>query len=475
MRRDRRAKIIATLGPASSDPDLIRALFIAGVDIFRLNFSHGSHEDHAQRHRFIRALAREVERPIAILQDLQGPKIRVGTFTGGRIMLAPATTVRFVLDSGPGTAERIPLPHPEVFKGILPGEKVYINDGRVRLTVTGCDADYFDAVVVVGGEVSDRKGINLPDTLLDLSPITEKDHDDLRFGQKLGVDWVALSFVQTPTDVIDARRLIGTDSGLMVKIEKPAALARFSEILQQADSIMVARGDLGVEIPAEDVPGWQKEIVRQCRTAGKPVVVATQMLESMVASPTPTRAEASDVATAVYDGADAVMLSAESASGQYPVEAVSMMDRIIRRTETHSSYQATIHALTLELDPTVAHTVAASAADIASIIDAAVIVAFTASGNTAARVARKRPAVPIIALTPDGAVARQLSLMWGVHSIESSDVANFQEMLDRAASHATAAEFAKPGDNIVVVAGMPFGEAGTTNNIRVLRVPFAAG
>ncbi len=345
MRRNRRAKIVATLGPASSDAATIRRLFEAGVDVFRLNFSHGSKEDHARRYEIIRGIERDLGRPIAVLQDLQGPKIRIGTLAGGKAMLQNGTVVRFDSDKQPGDQARLPLLHPEVYQAIAPGHQVLINDGRVRLEVIGCGPTHFDARVVVGGEVSDRKGVNLPDTLLQLSPITAKDRADLEFGLSLGVDFVALSFVQQPSDVIEGRSLVGDKAQLMVKIEKPAALKRIKEIVQLADAVMVARGDLGVEIPAEDVPGWQKDIVRECRMAGKPVIIATQMLESMVQSPTPTRAEASDVATGVYDGADAVMLSAESASGAYPVEAVAMMDRIISHTENHGAYRSIIDAL----------------------------------------------------------------------------------------------------------------------------------
>jgi pyruvate kinase len=470
MKRNRRAKIVATLGPASSDPARIRQLFDAGVDVFRLNFSHGSHEDHAARFHAIRAIEREVGRPIAVLQDLQGPKIRIGTLARGKEMLDVDATVRFDSDPRAGGDGRVPLVHPEVYDGIAPGHQVLINDGKVRLEVVSCATSHFDARVIVGGEISDRKGVNLPDTLLQLSPITPKDRADLQFGLSLGVDLVALSFVQQPSDVIEGRSLIGDRAGLMVKIEKPAALKRIRDIVHLADSVMVARGDLGVEIPAEDVPGWQKDIVRECRIAGKPVIIATQMLESMINSPTPTRAEASDVATGVFDGADAVMLSAESASGRYPVEAVAMMDRIISHTENHGSYHPTLYALDPGGEPTVAHAVAASAAALAVSVRAAAMVAFTDSGNTATRVARERSRVPIVGVTPDERTARRLALLWGVHSVKSACISNFAEMVEQAVRHAQTEGFAKPGQNIVVLAGIPFGQSGTTNNIRVLSV-----
>jgi len=470
MRRDRRAKIVATLGPASSDPTRIRQLFDAGVDVFRLNFSHGVHEDHAARFHAIRAIEREVGRPIAVLQDLQGPKIRIGTLARGKEMLEPGVVVRFDSDAGAGGNGRVPLLHPEVHAAIAPRHQLLINDGQVRLEVVSCGTSHFDARVVVGGEISDRKGVNLPDTLLQLSPITPKDRADLEFGLALGVDLVALSFVQQPSDVLEGRSLIGDRAGLMVKIEKPAALKRIREIVQLADSVMVARGDLGVEIPAEHVPGWQKDIVRECRTAGKPVIIATQMLESMINSPTPTRAEASDVATGVFDGADAVMLSAESASGRYPVEAVAMMDRIIAHTESHGSYRPILHALESSGEPTVAHAVAASATTLAASIRAAAMVAFTDSGNTATRVARERSRVPIVGVTPDERTARRMALLWGVHSVKSANIASFAEMVEQAVRHAQEEGFAGKGQNIVVIAGIPFGQSGTTNNIRVLAV-----
>jgi pyruvate kinase len=364
----------------------------------------------------------------------------------------------------------VPLLHPEVYAGIAPGHQVLINDGRVRLEVVSCADSRFDARVIVGGEISDRKGVNLPDTLLQLSPITPKDRVDLEFGLSLGVDLVALSFVQQPSDVIEGRSLIGDRAGLMVKIEKPAALKRIRDIVQLSDSVMVARGDLGVEIPAEDVPGWQKDIVRECRIAGKPVIIATQMLESMINSPTPTRAEASDVATGVFDGADAVMLSAESASGKYPVEAVAMMDRIISHTESHGSYHPALFATDPGGVPTIAHAVAAAAATLAANVDAAAMVAFTDSGNTATRVARERSRVPILGITPDEHTARRMALLWGVHSVKAGCISSFAEMAEQAARHAQNEGFAKPGQNIVAIAGIPFGQSGTTNNIRVLTV-----
>jgi pyruvate kinase len=470
MRRNRNAKIVATLGPASSSPELIRALFDAGADVFRLNFSHGTHDDHKRRFDAIRAIERDVGRPIGILQDLQGPKIRIGTLKSGPTRLTPDSTVRFRLSSEPGDAQDVALPHPEVVRNILPGHLLMIDDGKLRLQVTQCEDDYFEARVLVGGMLSDRKGVNLPNTDLPLSPLTEKDRTDLTFGLSLSVDWIALSFVQRPMDIIEAQGLIKKRAGIMAKIEKPAALACIEDIVTLVDAVMVARGDLGVEIPPEDVPGTQKELVRLCRRVGKPVVVATQMLESMIQTPSPTRAEASDVATAIYDSADAVMLSAESASGQFPVEAVAMMDRIISHTEGHKLYRSIIDALQPAPEDSIPHAVAAAAADVADQIGAAAIVAFTASGTTALRVARKRPKVPIVSLSPEAGTARQLALLWGAHSMVAEDIASYDEMVDRARTQVLNQGAAKQGDSIVIIAGVPFGRPGTTNNLRVIRL-----
>ncbi|MBK1836064.1 pyruvate kinase [Azospirillum sp. YIM B02556] len=470
MRRHRRAKIVATVGPASAAPDTLRALFLAGVDTFRLNFSHGLQEDHARVHAAIRALEQEVGRPIGILQDLQGPKIRIGTVKDGRLDLTAGETVRFVLDGSEGDRQAIPLRHPEIFAAAAPGQDLLIDDGRIRVRVVGLDAETLTAEVITGGPVSNRKGVNLPGTLLDLSPLTPKDRADLAFGLELGVDWVALSFVQKPSDVVEARALIGDRAGILSKIEKPQALERIGDIIRLSDAVMVARGDLGVEIPHEDVPGRQKELIRACRLAAKPVVVATQMLDSMVAAPAPTRAEASDVATAIYDGADAVMLSAESATGRYPVEAVTMMDRIIRSVEGHKLYRSIVATSDPGEEETPPHAVASATATLAEAVQASAIVTYTTSGTTTARVARKRPAVPILALTPHLATARRLCLMWGAHSVHTDDVDSYEEMTTKAADCAVQEEFARRSDLIVTTAGIPFQMAGNTNNIRVIQI-----
>ncbi|MFF8801594.1 MULTISPECIES: pyruvate kinase [unclassified Methylobacterium] len=470
MRRHRYAKIVATVGPATNTPEMLKALFLAGVDTFRLNFSHGVQADHARVHAAIRALERDVGRPIGILQDLQGPKIRVGTVRDGRFDLAAGERVRFVLDGAEGDKQSIPLHHPEIFAAVVPGQDLLIDDGRVRVRVVGIESAAIEAEVVTAGVISNRKGVNLPGTLLDLSPLTEKDRADLAFGLELGVDWVALSFVQTPSDVLEARGLIGDRAGIMSKIEKPQALERIDDIIRLSDAVMVARGDLGVEIPHEDVPGRQKELIRACRLAVKPVVVATQMLDSMVSAPAPTRAEASDVATAIYDGADAVMLSAESATGHYPVEAVAMMDRILRSVEGHKLYRSIVAASEPGEEETPPHAVATATATLAEAVQAKAIVAYTTSGTTAARVARKRPAVPILALTPSRETSRRLSLLWGTHSVHTDDVDSYEEMVSEAVRHAREEDFAKANDMIVAAAGIPFHTVGNTNNIRLIQI-----
>lgn len=468
LHRSRHAKIVATVGPASAEPEKIRALYLSGADVFRLNFSHGSHQDHAKVYACIRELEREFGRPIGVLQDLQGPKLRIGSLEDGGLVLRAGETVRFVIDGAKGAKQSIPLPHPEIFAAAHPGQDLLIDDGRVRLRITEPGDAEIVAQVAVGGRISDHKGVNVPGAMLDLSPLSRKDRADLAFGIDLGVDWVALSFVQKPSDLIEARALIGEAAGLIAKIETPMALDRIDDIISLSDGIMVARGDLGVEIPPEEVPGRQKELLRACRRAGKFVIVATQMLDSMVAGPTPTRAETSDVATAIYDGADAVMLSAESASGAYPIESVAMMDRIIKSTERHHLYRPLIEASRADVESTPSHAVAAAGADLAATIGAEVIIGFTAGGTTAARISRSRPPVPILALTPDERVARRMSLLWGVHSAVSSDPSGYEEMTRIASATAQREGYIRLGELAVVVSGVPFGLRGATNNLRVV-------
>ncbi|MDR6854062.1 pyruvate kinase [Variovorax guangxiensis] len=471
MRRNRRARIVATLGPASSDEAAVRALFERGVDVFRLNFSHGTQSDHARRLETIRALEQEFGRPIGVLLDLQGPKLRLGTFDGGRVQLEAGARFRLDMDRTPGDARRAPLPHPEIFAALQDGTELLLDDGKLRLRVERHGADFAETTVLVGGPISDRKGVNVPSVLLPLSPLTPKDRDDLDFGLALGVDWVALSFVQRPEDIEEARALIGSRAWIMAKLEKPAAIEHLEGIVALSDGIMVARGDLGVELPPEQVPQLQRRIVRACRQAGKPVVVATQMLESMIAAPVPTRAEVSDVATAVYDGVDAVMLSAESASGKYPLEAVAMMDRIIARVEADPSYRSGIDATHAAAQATTADAVCASLRDVAALLAPAATVTYTSSGFTSLRAARERPAVPILSLTPDIVGARRMAMVWGVHAVLVDDVHDVAEMIECACRTARTEGFANPGDHVVVVAGLPFGQSGTTNLLHVARIP----
>jgi pyruvate kinase len=472
MRRTRSAKIVATLGPAASDEPAIRALFERGVDVFRLNFSHGSQDDHARRLQVIRRLEKESGRPIGVLLDLQGPKLRLGTFEGGRAQLEAGARFRLDLDAkASGNARRAPLPHPEIFAALQAGTELLLDDGKLRLRVDSHGADFAETTVMVGGPISDRKGVNVPSVLLPISPLTPNDRDDLDFGLAMGVDWVALSFVQRPEDIAEARALIGTRAWIMAKLEKPAAIEHLDGIVALADGLMVARGDLGVELPPEQVPELQRLIVRACRKGGKPVVVATQMLESMIASPVPTRAEVSDVATAIYDGVDAVMLSAESASGKYPLEAVAMMDRIIVRVEADPSYRAGIDATHDAALSTTADAVCASLRQVAALLAPAATVTYTSSGFTSLRAARERPAVPILSLTPDVVAARRMAMVWGVHAVLVDDVHDVGEMIECACRTARAEGFAKAGDDVVVVAGLPFGQSGTTNLLHVARIP----
>jgi pyruvate kinase len=467
MRRLRMAKILATLGPASDGLAQIRALVGAGADVFRLNLSHGTQADHRRRYEFVRQVEQEMSRPIGVLVDLQGPKLRVGTFQGGGVDLIAGARFRLDLSPAPGDRTRAPLPHPEVLTALKPGAELLLDDGRIHLRVETAAADHADTVVVTSGRLTDRKGLNLPDVVLGVSPLTDKDRADLQFGLDLGVDWIALSFVQRPEDVAEARRLIGKRAAIIVKIEKPSALTHLDELIQLSDAVMVARGDLGVEMPPEDVPSAQKRIVGACRLAGKPVVVATQMLDSMIHAPAPTRAEASDVATAVYDGADAMMLSAESASGDYPVESVSMMNRIIARTERDPLYRRLMAAQHPEPEATAADAISAAAAQVAHTLSAAAIITYTTSGSTSLRAARERPDVPILCLTSSRETARRLALVWGTHCVETSDVSSFSEMVDKACRIALEEKFAEVGQRLVVTAGVPFGTPGSTNVLRI--------
>jgi pyruvate kinase len=468
MARHRRVKIVATLGPASSTPEVIRRLFEAGADVFRLNFSHGRREDHKATHAIIRALEAESRRGISILTDMQGPKLRIGTFANGGVELVPGQRFRLDLSEAPGDGTRAPLPHPEIFAALAAEADILLDDGRIRLKVEKVAPDRAETTVAVGGRLTNRKGVNVPGVVLPISSLTDKDRKDLDYALALGVDWVGLSFVQRAEDIDEARALIGNRAGIVAKIEKPAAVDRLRDIVERADGIMVARGDLGVEMPLEEVPGLQKRIIRSARAAGKPVIVATQMLESMVRAPVPTRAEISDVATAVYDGADAVMLSAESATGQFPVEAVQTMDRIAQQVERDPLYESLLHAGGTNPEATTADAITAAARQVAETLNAAAVVTFTTSGSTALRAARERPGVPyIIGLTPKRETARRLALVWGVHSVETEDAHNFADMVRRACDVAKTEGIAKDGDRLVITAGVPFGTPGMTNVLRV--------
>ena len=466
-RRRRYAKIVATLGPASSSKATIRALFLAGADVFRLNFSHGTHEQHRERLELIREVEREVGRPIGVLADLQGPKLRIGTFADGPVTLTAGAAFRLDLDATPGDASRVGLPHPEIFAALKPGASLLLDDGKLHLLVTRCGKDFAETEVVFGGPLSERKGVNVPDVVLALSALTAKDRRDLEFALELGVEWLALSFVQRPEDLDEARALTRGRAGLMTKLEKPSAVEALDEIVAKSDAVMVARGDLGVELPAERVPTIQRQIVRACRRAGKPVVVATQMLESMIASPVPTRAEASDVATAIYHGADAVMLSAESASGRYPVEAVQMMERILGEVESDPYQRQVLGALDAAAEPASADAICAAMNVIAGLLPVAAIVTYTTSGSTSVRAARERPKSPIVSMTPSLATARRLALVWGVHTVHTDDVGDVAAMVERACECARDEGFARAGDTLLISAGMPFGTPGATNLLRI--------
>jgi pyruvate kinase len=466
-RRPRSAKIVATIGPASAGRERLRALFDAGVDVFRLNFSHGSHDQKRALFEDIRRIETETGRPIGIIADLQGPKLRLGDFIDGPVEIAAGARFRLDLDPAPGDRHRATLPHPEIFAAVAPGTDLLIDDGKVRLRITDCGEDFAETEVVIGGTLSNHKGVNLPNVVLPISAITEKDRADLSFALEHGADWIALSFVQRPDDVAEGRKLVGNAAGIMVKLEKPAALGRLDEIIELTDALMVARGDLGVEMPPEDVPSVQKRLIHACRLAGKPVIVATQMLESMVTAPTPTRAEASDVATAVYEGADAVMLSAETAVGRYPVEAVAMMHRIACRVQQDPLYLASLEADRLPAEHTNPDAISAAACQVAATVGAAAIVSFTSSGATALRAARERPGAPILVLTPNLWVARRLALLWGAHCVHLADIRSFNDMVQKAVRTAHAENIAGPGQRIVITAGVPFGTPGSTNVLRI--------
>ena len=467
--RGRKVKILATVGPASRDPDMLRRLLRAGADAFRVNMSHGDHAGHEESIRNIRALEKEFHRPIAILCDLQGPKLRVGTFRKGERVVIPHGR-HFTLDRNPepGDETRVCLPHPELFDVLEKGQRLLIDDGKIRLKVIRAGEDEILCSAEVGGVISDRKGVNVPDAVVPVPALTEKDRADLAFAVSHGADWIALSFVQRPEDLAEARRLMGGNGALCAKIEKPAAVDRLDEILEHSDGVMVARGDLGVELDPEDVPSLQKRIVNEARSLGKPVIVATQMLESMIESPTPTRAEVSDVANAVYDGADAVMLSAETAAGQWPEEAVAMMNRIALKIESDDSYKQRIRIHETPPDATTADALSHACMTIAETVPISAVVVFTGSGSTARRVARERPGVPLMVLTPSVVTARRVALLWGAHAVATRDIGSFEEMIAKGKRMALRHGFGAARSKLVMLAGVPFGVPGSTNLLHIV-------
>lgn len=467
MRRLRRTKIVATLGPASGNRETIAKLFKAGADVFRINMSHSSHDRMRELVGMIRAAEQEFDRPIGILVDLQGPKLRVGAFANGPVMLDNGATFVFDTDTKGGDANRVHLPHPEIFAGIKAGHSLLLDDGKIRMTVTEASKERITARVDVGGKLSDRKGVSLPDTVIPFSALTPKDHSDLEAALNTGVDWIGLSFVQRPDDIAEAKKIARGRASVMAKIEKPAAVNRLDEIMEVTDAIMVARGDLGVEMPLEKVPGIQKQLTRAARRAGKPVVVATQMLESMITAPVPTRAEVSDVATAIFDGADAVMLSAESAAGQFPVEAVATMNRIAEEVEGEDGYRTIMAAHHTEPEATGADAIAAAAHQIASTLDLSTIICWTSSGSTGLRVSRERPQAAIVAISPNLSTGRKLSVAWGIHSVVAEDAHDQDDMVVRACRLAFQDGFAKAGRRVIIVAGLPLGTPGATNMLRI--------
>lgn len=467
MRRARKVKILATLGPASSEEAVIEKLFEAGADVFRINMSHADHDLMRELVRRIRNVERKLGRPIGILADLQGPKLRVGKFKDGKVELTPGQIFTMDDDETPGDETRVFLPHPEILQAVQPGDRLLIDDGRLALQAEATDGKSIRCKVISGTKISDRKGVSLPDTTLPVGALTEKDRRDLDAVLLEDIDWVALSFIQRPEDLAEVRKIARGRVALMSKIEKPQAVTRLDEIIELSDALMVARGDLGVEMPLESVPGIQKQIVRACRKAGKPVVVATQMLESMITAPVPTRAEVSDVATAVFDGADAVMLSAESAAGDYPVEAVATMARIAEKVERDPNYPSIVNNQRSEPEATGADAVSLAARQIATTLNLSAIICYTSSGTTGLRASRERPLTPIIALSPVVETARRLSLVWGLHCVVTEDAHDLDDVVNRACHLAYREDFAKPGDRVIITVGVPLRTPGNTNMLRI--------
>ncbi|MBB3956985.1 pyruvate kinase [Novosphingobium sediminicola] len=466
--RGRKVKILATLGPASSDPEMIEKLVRAGADAFRVNMSHADHSVHTKTIANVRAVEKKLRKPIAILADLQGPKLRVGAFKDGRTVIRHSGHFTFDRNPEPGDENRVCLPHPELFGILKKGQRLLIDDGKLRLRVIRADENEILCSAEVGGVISDRKGVNIPDAVVPVPALTEKDRRDLAFAIEHGADFIGLSFVQRPEDVAECRRLMGGHGALIAKIEKPAALETLEGIIELSDGIMVARGDLGVELLPEEVPPIQKRIVELTRRSGKPVIVATQMLESMIESPAPTRAEVSDVANAVYDGADAVMLSAETAAGQWPEEAVTIMHRIATQVENDSYYRQRVHLAEINPDQTTADALAKACAAIADTVTLTGLIVFTGSGSTSRRVARERPSVPMLVLTPSMNTARRSALLWGAHAVHTRDIGSFEEMIAKGKRMALRHGFGVAGSKLVALAGVPFGTPGATNLLHVV-------
>lgn len=472
MLRQRKTKIVATLGPATRTYEAIKALHMGGADVFRLNFSHGTHEDHRQTYDILRKIESEIGMPLTVIADLQGPKLRVGTLASDMVDLIEGATFTFDQNSEPGDSSRVCLPHPEIFAALAneSGKDLLIDDGKLRVRVLSVTPEKITTQIINGGMLSNRKGVNVPWVILPISALTEKDRHDLSFALDLGVDWVAVSFVQTAENMIEARNLIGGRAKCLAKIEKPKALANLVDIIEASDAIMVARGDLGVEMHPEEVPAAQKRIIRECREWGKPVIVATQMLDSMVHMPTPTRAEASDVANAVYDGADAVMLSAESASGDYPLESVAMMGRIIEQVEADPFYHEALHLTQPSLRLTVSDAMTVASRQVAEMIPVKAIITFTETGNSTLSKTRERPKATIVGLTPNRSVARMMGLFWGTHPVVIEPIHSFTEMVSTACLRALDQKVVVPGDRVILLAGVPFGERSGTNIMRIIDV-----
>ena len=470
MLRDRNTKIIATLGPASSTPSAIDSLFTAGADIFRLNFSHGSHDEQKKKVFHIRQYEKRIGRPIAILGDLQGPKFRIGKFSTNNVILKNGQKFNLDLIDRLGDDSRVYLPHPEIFKSVKTNTTILIDDGKIKLSINKVETDNIETEVINGGKISDNKGVNIPNVFIRTSALTKKDYKDLELCLDLSLDYIALSFVQKPSDIIKLKRIVGKNTSIMSKFEKPLAIDRMDEILKYSDAAMVARGDLGVEMPPEEVPIIQKRLIQNSRDRGKPIVVATQMLDSMINSPSPTRAEASDVASAVFDSADALMLSAETAAGKFPIEAVEIMDRIIRGVENDISYRQMINSKKIKLEETTSDAISSAASQVVNTVSAKAIFTYTRSGKTAIRAARERPSVPIIGLSPERLTSRQLALVWGVHTIHALEPKSFSGMIENACFLAKNEKIVKKGDYVVITAGAPIGVSGSTNNLRIAKI-----